>query len=156
MNHGVSDPLGRHQDEGDDGERDLEVFRAPLAGSSWLGAPLRGGAGAQGANAPDDVEINEGAEGRGYHHGDSDGVAMESCGGRVDAEGGRRQSAEADGDSNSAEGDDGCAGTLQNDEDEAGGGDEPGFSALRWGKGRRWLGRDSSGGCLKGHLFLKL
>jgi hypothetical protein len=137
----VEDALGGYQEEGDDSERDLEELRSTLAGSGRLGAPLRRRAGAQGANAPEDVEVDEGAEGGGDHHGDSDGVAVEAGGRRVEAEGCRGQGAETDGNANSAEGDDGGAGALENNEDEAGGGDEPGLSAL-------WSGR---GGWCRGH-----
>ncbi len=47
------------------------------------------------------------------------------------------QSAEANGDADSAEGDDGCAGALQNDKDKARGGEEPGSPVVckLWSRG---------------------
>lgn len=130
VHHDMEDALGCDQEQGDEGERDLEELRSTLAGCGGLDAPLRRRAGAQGANAPEDVEVDEGAEGGEDHHGDSDGVSMEAGGRRVNAEGCRGQGAEAYGNADSAEGDDGGAGALQHDEYEAGGGDEPGFSAF--------------------------
>ena len=58
---------------------------------------------------------------------------MKPDGGSVDAEGCYRQGAESDGNTDTAEGDDRCAGALQNDEDEAGGGEEPGSPVVRNG-----------------------
>ena len=153
VNQGVRDRLGGYQDEGEDGERDLEELRTSLAGGGRLGSPLRRRPGAQRANAPDDVEVDEGAEGRGDHHGDSDCVLMKPDGGRAGPEGRDCQRAEANGNADPAEGDDGRAGALQNDEDEAGGSEEPGPSAF--GSGSRGR-RRNRGARLKGHLFLKL
>ena len=73
--------------------------------------------------------------------------------GRVDTEGRYGQSAESNGNADSTEGDDCRAGALQNDEDEAGGGEEPGSSAIWNGSLGAYRNR---GACMNGHLFLNL
>lgn len=132
----MSDPLRSHQDESEDRQGNLKPLRPQLLRRDWLDSPLRGWSGAQAANAPDDVQVEQGAECRSDHHGDAYGVSVESGGWSVNAKGRLGQRAEADGNPHSADRDDGGAGALQDDKDETRHADEPRLAWCTLGQGR--------------------
>ena len=125
MNHRMCDPLCSNQNQRDDRKRNLKEFRSPLLRSGGLHAPLRRRPGAQGTNTPDDVEVDQGTDRRRYHHRNSNHVSMEAARRCMDAYRCLRQRTETNGDTNTADRNDGRTGTLQNDEYETRHADKP-------------------------------
>jgi hypothetical protein len=115
MNHGMCDPLGSYQNQRDDRKRYLKEFRSALLRSYGQHAPLRRRPGAQCANAPYDVEVDQGAGRRRDHHRDPNHVPMKATRRCVDANRCLCKCTKTDGDTDTADGNDGRAGTLQND-----------------------------------------
>lgn len=58
----VEDVLHCEQDQRDDGESELQVFRALLSGVKRHFAPLRGGAISEAADLPECEEIDDGSQ----------------------------------------------------------------------------------------------
>jgi len=119
----VGDPFGGEEEQSQNRESNLEALRVEFLLCDWLNPPLSCGFVAEAANFPDDIEIDDGAEEGESHHGDADGVLMEAAGRRMDS-GGCGESAEADRDAKTTDGDDGGAGTLEDGENDAGAIDE--------------------------------
>jgi hypothetical protein len=116
MNHGMCDPLSSDQNQRDDRKHNLKEFRSPLLRSYCLHAPLRRRPGAQCANAPNDVEVDQRADRRREHHRDPNHVPMKAARRCVDANRGLYKRTQTDGDTNTADRNDGRTGTLQNNE----------------------------------------
>ena len=117
VDHGVGDDFREDDQEGEDGEGDLKTLGAAFAEGDIAATPVGRGAGAENADADEDGEVDQCAEGAKDEHGDADGVLVES-GGRGVCSGGDGEGGEADGDADSADGEDGGAGALQDGEDE--------------------------------------
>ncbi len=127
MDEWMGDPFGGDEQQGKEGERELQEFRSLLFWSDRADTPLGFRAGAEGVDSPEHVEVDEGTDYGDDHHRNADSVLMEAGGGSMYAHGRRAESAEADGDADATDRDDCAASALQQDEDEAGEVHEPGF-----------------------------
>ena len=112
----MGDPLGREQQQGQDGKGDLKILPAELLRRDGALPPPRGRILAQRADSPDHVQVGERAGESKEQHGDANGILMEAASRRVDA-GGRRQSRKADSHANAAHGQDRRTRALQYGED---------------------------------------
>lgn len=108
----MGDPFGAEQEQGKDGEGDLEAFGVEFFLRDRLLTPLRCRTAAKAANFPNHIKIDERSQKRKSHHWDADGVLMKATRRSVNASGGGK-SAEADGDAKTAYSDDGGARALQ-------------------------------------------
>jgi hypothetical protein len=68
MKNDVEDFFDEEQREGSYGEQDLKVFRTKFGGGYGLHSPLRGRALSEPTNAPDRVQIDQGASQSHQHH----------------------------------------------------------------------------------------
>lgn len=119
MDHGVSDPFGGEKDEGGNGQSDLEALGIQFSLGEGLRAPLRGRLVAQAPHFCDDIEIDDGPEESEKHHGNADGVLMESTSWRVDP-GRSGESGQTNCYAQATDGDDGCTSALENGKHDAG------------------------------------
>ena len=103
VDHGVRPDLETHEEEGNEGEHNLEALGALLLRAEIAASPLGRGSRAQAPDPREHGEVNE-RSGRGKNqHGDADCVLMESARGGVDAAGGG-EGREPDGHANAAYG----------------------------------------------------
>src|SRR6266571_6841630 len=115
----MSNPFGGEEEQGQDRESNLKALRVQFFPRDRLLTPLRCGATAKASNFPNNIQIDDRSQEGQEHHGDADGVLMEAASGGVNSSGGG-EGAEADGHTDTADGNDGGAGALENRERDAG------------------------------------
>lgn len=119
MDERVGDPFRGKQNQRQDRQSNLQLFRAFLFCAEGLLTPLRRLAIAQAANFPNHVQIQNRTEQSDRHQWDADDVCVESVRGGVEA-GGCGECREADDDANAAYDHDGGTSALQNGNHKAG------------------------------------
>ena len=119
MKEGMCDPLSSYEDQRDNRKRNLNEFRPALLRRYGHHSPLRRRPGAKCANPPNDVEVDQGAGRRCDHHRDPNHVTMKAGRWCVDANRGFSKRTQTDGDTKTADCNDGRTGTLQSDKYEA-------------------------------------
>jgi len=127
VDHRVSDPFRGEEKQGQDRKRDLKTFRVEFFLRYGLLAPLRRRAATQAADFSYHIKIKNGSQKGQNHHGDANGILMETvCGGVNTC--GSGQCAQANGDAQAADGDDGRARALQESKYDAGPIQKPGVN----------------------------
>lgn len=119
VHHRVGPPFQAQQHQRNDSKHKLQPLRAPFPCSQRLDSPLRRGATPEAPLPPQYIKVDERSGKREEHHGNSDGILMETAGGSVGACSGGKSS-ESDDNANTADGEDRGAGALQQGKDEAG------------------------------------
>ncbi len=115
----MSKPFGGEEEQGQDRKDHLETLGVEFFLRQGLLTPLGRRALAQAAHFSNYIKIEDRSQESQNHHGDADGVLMEAMSGGVNASGGG-EGAEANGDAQAADGNDGGAGALENREGDAG------------------------------------
>ncbi len=85
MDHGVDDPFGGEQNKSENRESDLEALGIELLLCDGLLTPLCRRLVAQAPDSSHYIKIEDGAKKGESHHGNADGVLMETPSGSVDA-----------------------------------------------------------------------